>query len=91
MVPLLLAAGRPADARRVFDRLPAGIVETGRFRLLHARILLAQGDTAAARAVFDAGFEVADLREGDECLSDTWAELTDDPLPERYEFRMRPA
>ncbi|MDT0442386.1 DUF5107 domain-containing protein [Streptomyces johnsoniae] len=90
-VPLLLAGGRTADARRVFDRLPAGIRETGRCRLLHARILLAQGETAAARAVFDAGFEVADLREGDECLSDTWAELTGDPLPERYEFRMRPA
>ncbi|MDT0345972.1 DUF5107 domain-containing protein [Streptomyces litchfieldiae] len=90
-VPLLLDAGRAADARGVFDRLPAATREAGRFRLLDCRILLAQGQRAAARAVFDAGFEVADLREGDETLSDTWAELTDDPLPDRYEFRMRPA
>ncbi|UCM91131.1 DUF5107 domain-containing protein [Streptomyces marincola] len=90
-VPLLLAAGRAAEAGRLLERLPDRVRGTGRFRLLHARVLIAQGDRRAARTVFDAGFEVADLREGDEILSDTWAELTEDPLPERYEFRMRPS
>ncbi|GAA2626689.1 hypothetical protein GCM10009863_46940 [Streptomyces axinellae] len=37
------------------------------------------------------GFEADDLREGEEVLSDTWAALTDEPLPDRYDFRMRPA
>ncbi|MDT0320197.1 DUF5107 domain-containing protein [Streptomyces millisiae] len=90
-VPALLAAGRVEDARLAFDRLPAEVRATGRFRLLDSRILLAEGRRADARAVFDAGFEVADLREGDEILSDTWAAITEERLPERYEFRMRPA
>ncbi|RBM20844.1 DUF5107 domain-containing protein [Streptomyces sp. PT12] len=91
MIPVLLDAGRADIARRVFDRLPREVRARGRFRLLDARILLALGDRAGARAIFDAGFEVADLREGDEVLSTTWALLTDDPLPAAYEFRMRPA
>ncbi|MCT2593454.1 DUF5107 domain-containing protein [Streptomyces sp. N2-109] len=90
-VPLLLAAGRSADARGALDRLPPAQRERGRFRLLDARVLIAEGDKEAARAVFAAGFEVDDLREGDEVLSDTWAALTDEPLPDAYEFRMRPA
>lgn len=90
-VPVLLSAGRTADARAALDRLPEPERRRGRCRLLDARVLLAEGDPAAARAVFDAGFEVADLREGEEALSDTWAALSDDPVPEQYEFRMRPA
>ncbi|MBR7678480.1 DUF5107 domain-containing protein, partial [Streptomyces daliensis] len=79
------------EAAAVLEGLRPGIRERGRFRLLHARVLLARGDREGARAVFDHGFEVADLREGDEVLSDTWAALTDEPLPARYDFRMRPA
>jgi hypothetical protein len=90
-VPVLLAAGRPANAAEALDRLPSGCRDRGRFQLLRAQVLLAQGERAAARALFDAGFEVDDLREGDEVLGDTWAELSDDPLPARYDFRMRPA
>ncbi|MET7766724.1 DUF5107 domain-containing protein [Streptomyces sp. NPDC005393] len=108
----LLAADRADDARTVLDALRPGIHERGRFRLLRAQVLLAQGDALAARAVFDDGFEVCDLREGDEALSDTWYAIAErlaagpgepvteearararaeHPLPERYEFRMRPA
>jgi hypothetical protein len=90
-VPVLLAAGRPAQARDVLERLPAETRERGRYRLLLAQVLAAEGETGAAREVFDAGFEVDDLREGDEVLGETWAALTDEPLPERYDFRMRPA
>lgn len=86
----LLAAGRLAQARRVWDRLRPTLREQGRFRLLAARLLAAEGHVAAARRVFEDGFEVADLREGEETLGEVWAALTDRPLPPAYDFRMRP-
>ncbi|MGA4838718.1 DUF5107 domain-containing protein [Streptomyces sp. G45] len=88
----LLAVARPRDARAVWDRLHPRTRATGRFRLLEARLLLAEGDRTAARAVFDEGFEVADLREGDESLTEAWAAVTGgaEPLPRAYDFRMRP-
>ncbi|MET9365693.1 DUF5107 domain-containing protein [Streptomyces sp. NPDC006632] len=86
----LLLAGRPADARAIWARLRPAVRERGRFRLVEAQLLLAEGDPHAARALFDAGFEVADLREGAEILNDLWSRLTDDPLPDRYQYRMRP-
>ncbi|MEV7416278.1 DUF5107 domain-containing protein [Streptomyces sp. NPDC089919] len=86
----LLAAARPAQARSVWTRLPAEVRCRGRFRLLTSRLLLAEGDIEGARAVFDEGFEVADLREGDEALSDQWSRLSADPVPRHYDFRMRP-
>ncbi|MFG2141154.1 DUF5107 domain-containing protein [Streptomyces sp. NPDC048650] len=109
-VPALIAVGRADDACELLAQLRQEDLAAGRFRLLTAQVLLAQGAAAAARAVFDAGFEIADLREGDETLSDTWyaiaerlvagpGPVTDEvraaardrhPLPERYEFRMRP-
>jgi tetratricopeptide (TPR) repeat protein len=90
-IEALLAVGRTAQARSVRDRLHAGTLARGRFRLLEARLLLAEGDRAGARAVFEAGFEVADLREGAEVLGEIWAEVApDEPLPSRYDFRMRP-
>lgn len=90
-VTALLAVGRADRARAVLDRLPADVRARGAFRLLEARVLLAEGRVDAARAVFDAGFEVADLREGAEELGEVWARITDEPLPDAYEFSMRPA
>ncbi|MDT7799365.1 MAG: hypothetical protein QOI78_2798 [Actinomycetota bacterium] len=75
-----LAAGRVPD-------LPAE--PTGRLALLAAQARLASGDAEGARAIFDAGFEVANIREGETSLSDTWAALSADPLPGRYDFRMK--
>ncbi|MFD3778966.1 DUF5107 domain-containing protein [Streptomyces sp. NPDC058612] len=86
----LLAAGRLPEARRVWDRLRPAQREQGRFRLLAARLLAAEGHVAAARRVFEDGFEVPDLREGEETLGEVWASLTGRPLPARYDFRMRP-
>ncbi|MFD7866645.1 DUF5107 domain-containing protein [Streptomyces sp. NPDC059783] len=86
----LLTAERAADARAVWEGLPAEVRGRGRFRLLEVRLLLAEGDRAAARALFEAGFEVADLREGAEILDEVWAGITDEPLPDAYNFRMRP-
>ncbi|MBQ1120312.1 DUF5107 domain-containing protein [Streptomyces sp. B15] len=89
-VEVLLAEDRAGDAESVLDGLCDELRARGRCQLLRARVLLAQGDVKGARALFDAGFEVEDLREGEEVLSDTWAALTADPLPARYDFRMRP-
>ncbi|WP_406471890.1 DUF5107 domain-containing protein [Streptomyces sp. NBC_01615] len=86
----LLAVRRVGDARAVWERLRPATRGRGRFRLIEAQLLVAEGEVGAARAVFDAGFEVADLREGAEVISELWARVTDEPLPERYEFRMRP-
>ncbi|WP_369263863.1 DUF5107 domain-containing protein [Streptomyces sp. R35] len=86
----LLAVRRVGDARAVWERLRPATRGRGRFRLIEAQLLVAEGEVGAARAVFDAGFEVADLREGGEVISELWARVTDEPLPERYEFRMRP-
>lgn len=85
-----LEAGRPAAARAVLDRLWPSVLDRGRFRLLTAEVLVAEGDRDAARAVFDEGFEVADLREGTGALHELWASVSGDPLPDRYDFRMRP-
>ncbi|MGY5044035.1 DUF5107 domain-containing protein [Streptomyces sp. 900105755] len=89
-VEALLRVRRAADARAVWEALLPAVRERGRFRLLEAELLLAEGRPAAARAVFDAGFEVADLREGSDALGRLWARLGDEPLPARYDFRMRP-
>ncbi|MFF9012583.1 DUF5107 domain-containing protein [Streptomyces sp. NPDC014870] len=89
-VTALLAAGRVPRARALLERLPEDVRGRGAFRLLEARLLLAEGRKAEARAVFDTGFEVADLREGAETLGELWSALTDEPLPDAYEFRMRP-
>ncbi|MBO8187051.1 DUF5107 domain-containing protein [Streptomyces spirodelae] len=86
----LLAVDRAQEAEGVLDGLPEEQRQRGRCQLLRARALLAKGDVKGARALFDAGFEVEDLREGEEVLSDTWSALTADPLPPHYDFRMRP-
>lgn len=86
----LLRTRRTADARAVWERLPPAVRQRGRFLLLHAELLLAEGRHADARAVFEEEFEVADLREGEEAIGRLWARLTDDPLPARHDFRMRP-
>ncbi|MBT2393530.1 DUF5107 domain-containing protein [Streptomyces sp. ISL-1] len=89
-IDALLAVHRTADARAVWDRLGASVRQRGRFRLIDARLLIAEGRSEQARAVFDAGFEVADLREGAEILGEVWSQLTDEPLPDAYNYRMRP-
>ncbi|MFF4549434.1 DUF5107 domain-containing protein [Streptomyces sp. NPDC001435] len=86
----LLRVRRAAEARAVWERLLPAVRERGRFRLLEAELLLVEGRREEARAVFEDGFEVADLREGDETIGRLWARLGDDPLPGRHDFRMRP-
>ncbi|GAA3143119.1 DUF5107 domain-containing protein [Streptomyces rectiviolaceus] len=90
-IGVLLAAGRQPVARGVWDRLHASTRTEGRFRLVEIQLLIAEGEKAAARAIFDEGFEVADLREGAEVLGELWRAVTDDELPARYDYRMRAA
>ncbi|MFF3842927.1 DUF5107 domain-containing protein [Streptomyces sp. NPDC001930] len=87
----LLAVDRPDRARALWHRLPASARRRGAFRLLDVRLLLAEGRPDEARAVFDTGFEVADLSEGAEILGELWERITDELLPDAYEFRMRPS
>ncbi|MFE2069937.1 DUF5107 domain-containing protein [Streptomyces sp. NPDC059467] len=86
----LLRVRRVADARTVWEALLPATRQRGRFRLLEAELRLAEGRRAAARSVFDDGFEVADLREGADAVDRLWERLGDEPLPGRYDFRMRP-
>ncbi|MFJ5260404.1 DUF5107 domain-containing protein [Streptomyces sp. NPDC088387] len=86
----LLAVGRVAAARGVWERLHPTTRHRGRFRLIEAGLLLAEARPDEALAVFYAGFEVADLREGAETIGRLWARLSDEPLPEGFDFRMRP-
>ncbi|MFC9338793.1 DUF5107 domain-containing protein [Streptomyces sp. NPDC057020] len=87
----LLAVDRPDRARALWHRLPDSARRRGAFRLIEVRLLLAERRPDEARAVFDAGFEVADLREGAEVLGELWRRFTDELLPDTYEFRMRPS
>ncbi|MGW3100646.1 DUF5107 domain-containing protein [Streptomyces sp. NPDC001100] len=89
-VEALLRVRRVADARAVWEMLHPATRERGRFLLLQAELLLAEGRRDDAWAVFADGFEVADLREGAESIGRLWSRLTDEPLPTRYDFRMRP-
>ncbi|WP_103349838.1 DUF5107 domain-containing protein [Amycolatopsis sp. CA-128772] len=61
----------------------------GRFALLTALTRHAAGDDAGAKAVFDGGFEVPNIREGETSLSDTWEALSEAPMSSRYDFRMK--
>jgi tetratricopeptide (TPR) repeat protein len=89
-VEALLRVRRPEDARAVWERLRPATRGRGRFRLVEAELLLAEGRREDARAIFDAGFEAADLREGAETINRLWSRLSDEPLPARHDFRMRP-
>ncbi|OEJ61627.1 DUF5107 domain-containing protein [Streptomyces agglomeratus] len=86
----LLAVGRADAARAVWEGLPPEVRASGRFRLAEAQLLAAEGDKEGARALFGAGFEVPDLREGAEVLGEVGASVSDEPLPDAYDYRMRP-
>ncbi|MEU8952796.1 DUF5107 domain-containing protein [Streptomyces sp. NPDC048518] len=89
-ITALLAAERTEAARAVWSRLGETTRAEGRFRLLEAQLLYAERDMAGVRAVFESGFEVADLREGAETLGELWSAATGEEVPTRYDFRMRP-
>jgi tetratricopeptide (TPR) repeat protein len=64
--------------------------ESGRLALLRATALADTGDTAGAAALLTAGFDVADLREGENSVHSLWQRvLPGEPVPARYQFDMR--
>jgi hypothetical protein len=88
-IEALLAVRRTREARSVWERLHPATRARGRFRFVEAQLLCAEGRRDEARAVFEEGFEVADLREGAEAVGRLWERVSDEPLPARYDFRMR--
>lgn len=80
-----LAAGDPGAAREMLEPWPA----EGRFALLRARTSLALGDLEGAREVYERGFTVPGIREGETSLSDVWHAISAGPLPAEYDFRMK--
>lgn len=71
---LLIEAGRPAEWLARVAELPAAVRQDGRIRLLEARAALAAGDLATVEQILAERPVVADLREGDNALSDAWFE-----------------
>lgn len=74
--------------------MPAPVRAHGRIRLGEPRAALATGDRERERAaaLLRAGIEVPDLREGEVSLDRLWTRACpDERLPERYDFRMKPA
>ncbi|WP_232662635.1 DUF5107 domain-containing protein [Pseudonocardia sp. TRM90224] len=87
----LVAADRPAEALRLVDALPVDVRARGRIRLGEALAAVAAGERDRAAALLRDGIEVDDLREGEVSLDRLWeAACPDEPLPARYDFRMKP-
>lgn len=89
----LLKADRPEEALALTDWLPNR--DHGRIQLLRCRAAIAAGRPEIAAVILRDGLEVADLREGEDSLHYMWADChralgTDEPLPPRYDFRMKP-
>ena len=106
LVELLLALGRPDEVLVELDRLPAARRAHGRVRFAEARAALAAGDLDRVGTIVDAGLVIADVREGEESLTDFWSAYQEalaeralrrgeaarrpDPLPRDLDFSMRP-
>ncbi|GAB2527771.1 DUF5107 domain-containing protein [Paramicrobacterium agarici] len=87
---VLLAGGDPAGALRIIEAADAEIAKIGRVRFLRATALHRLGRNAEAGRMLREGIEIANLREGDETVSDLWSRvIPDEPLPADYDFRMK--
>jgi hypothetical protein len=67
----LITAERHPEAIALARAAPASSF-AGRFRFLQARAALLHGDLRLAESLLERGLEVADLREGEDSLSDLW-------------------
>lgn len=68
----LLGANRAREWLDLLAELSETVRAAGRMRLLEARSALAVGDLQTVRRLFDKGFVIEDLREGERSLSDLW-------------------
>ena len=84
------AAGQPERALVFVDQAAPALRGHGRVRLLEGYAALEAGEPDRAEAVLADGVEIPDLREGELALSDLWAAVhPGQPVPARYDFRMR--
>jgi len=93
----LNVAGRYEEWLLMVQKFPASMKSNGRIRLLAAQAALANGDLSAVERFFKDEVAVADIREGDNSISDLWIDyqvqrmcrdenLTPDH-PRVYQFR----
>ncbi|WP_189055837.1 DUF5107 domain-containing protein [Longimycelium tulufanense] len=86
----LMTADEPKRALQLIAELPATVAGHGRVRLTRVRAALAAGLRDEAARLLRGGIEVPDLREGEVSLDQLWAEACPgEPLPTRYDFRMK--
>lgn len=69
---IFMEAGRAAE---FLQHLSSGVKAGGRMKYLRAKTLLALGQLDEASVIMDDQFEVADMAEGEICLSELWLEL----------------
>ncbi|MCD1570572.1 DUF5107 domain-containing protein [Agromyces mediolanus] len=86
----LIAIGAPEAALSALEDFPA-VADVPRVRVQRVRALIARGrpaDVAAARRELEDGIELIDLREGETALPALWEQLSDAPLPARYDTKL---
>jgi len=79
----LIESGRTRYWLELLETLPASVRESGRIRLLEAQAALAEGETLTAKRFFEDKVVVADLREGENSLSDLWLAYHEQQLSDR--------
>lgn len=85
----LLDDDRPAEALALIDGQLAAVRGRGRMRLLEGFAAVGAGQPERARAILEAGLEVADLREGERSIDELWqAAFPGRDVPPEYDFRM---
>jgi tetratricopeptide (TPR) repeat protein len=88
-VEALIAANRFPEAVALAQAAPASSF-AGRFRFLQAWAAVLHGEVRLAESILERGLEIADLREGEESLSDLWRICRNDhsDVPFIYDFRL---
>ena len=96
-IEALIAANRFPEAVALAQAAPASSF-AGRFRFLQAWAAVLHGEVRLAESILERGLEVADLREGEDSLSDLWllCQLHQPPgngdahpdVPFIYDFRL---
>ena len=88
-IEALIGANRFPEAVALAQAAPESSF-AGRFRFLEARAAVLHGEIRLAESILDRGLEVADLREGEDSLSDLWLSCRNDhpDVPFIYDFRL---
>lgn len=88
-VTAFLKAGAAAGALRLIEQAEVGLAQLGRIRFLKALALARAGIGELAAGILKEGVEVADLREGENCITALWQEVCpNEDIPAEYQFSM---